>query len=102
MLEWPIPKVSSTAIWSYEETFRAYDETPQLHWALEDPGQSFLPSTFGEMCNSVRNGLKDDNSAEPTMQQVVCVKGYAQERDQRIVPAGEKEQRNLCHLVRLR
>lgn len=51
----------------------AYNEAPQEEWALEDSWQSFLPSAFGEMCDSVCNGLENDNAAKPAMQQIVRI-----------------------------
>lgn len=45
----------------------------------------------------VGNGFQDDDAAEPAVNEVVRVKAEAEEEDERVVAASQKEQRNHVH-----
>lgn len=47
------------------------------------------------MGEGVDKGLKDDDAAEPAMDQVVSIKRNAQKGDERIVSPSEEEKRDL-------
>lgn len=47
------------------------------------------------MGEGVDKGLKDDDAAEPAMDQVVSIKRNAQKGNERIVSPSEKEKRDL-------
>lgn len=37
------------------------------------------------MCDGMGNGLKDNDTTKPAMEEVVCVEGDVQEGDERVV-----------------
>lgn len=73
-----------------------YNESPEQEATLQHALERCLPLTagLGKVSQGVGDGLEDDDASEPSVDQVVGVKGDAQKRDQRVVSTSEEEERD--------
>ena len=73
-----------------------YQETPEHERDGSGGGDGSLPATLGSRTHKVGhcvgNSFENDDAAEPSMEQVECVEGDAENVDQRIVARGHEEE----------